>query len=282
MARAQETILVNSPDVKGLQAPVANVGLSRAHGYALDQGSYANDAFYTRQQVLARVLKMPTIWDVVPGGDKLKRTFKSLIELNSRTIEGLDSSLEREFAEISIGGSNEVHEVLINVSRNRSEPTHVHDERMGYAINNFYDHWTTAYGMDPETKRANVANEDIELTDMLPDKNTATVLYMEPDATGRYVVNAWLSTNMQPKGTTERIGRRNPQEGNQTAEITMPYTAITAVGPGVLALAQKILEETTFTGANPGVKAFLDDVDPMIKSIYGYQQQVDDFRANQP
>ena len=63
---------------------------------------------------------------------------------------------------------------------------------------------------DPETKYANIATiTGRGPTDMLLDRYSMTCLFIEPDPTHRYALDAWVTTNMFPKGTGAISAKRD-------------------------------------------------------------------------
>lgn len=199
---------------------------------------------YVSKNVIAVVIQAPRFFDFMPDPDKWVKSFKSLIELHSKSIEGLTSGLTAEFSENAVGGAGEMQEEISDVKRARSTITHTWEEKAGKPINRFLTDWIRYGMMDPDTKTALVGTLEGYETDLYtPDYYTATVLYFEPDITGRNVVEAWLCTNMAPKSNGEVTGKRDLTTAGETKELPIEFTSITMYNQSVNTLARNILNE---------------------------------------
>lgn len=208
---------------------------------------------YVSKNIIAVVLQTPRFFDYMPEPQKWVKTFKSLMELHSKSIEGLQSGLTVEFSEHAVGGAGEMQEELTNVTRARSTITHTFEEKAGKPINRFLTDWIRYGMMDPDTKHAligTIANfNSAEL--YTPDYYTASILYFEPDITGRTVVEAWLCTNMAPKSNGEVVGKRDLTSGGEVKEMAIEFTSITMYNQAVRQLAQNILTNMTTIKTDP-------------------------------
>jgi len=103
-----------------------------------------------------------------------------------------------------------------------------------------------------------------------------TVLFFEPDPAHAKVDKAWLCANMYPKADGAVEGRRDLTSAGSTNEISIEFTALSQVGQGVNAFAQKILDEMNLTGNNPNLRpAFVDQVTANIKAAAnGYADRI--------
>jgi hypothetical protein len=105
---------------------------------------------------------------------------------------------------------------------------------------------------DPETKYANIATiTGRGPTDMLLDRYSATMLFIEPDPTHRYVLDAWVTTNMFPKGTGQISAKRDLTSPGEIRTLDIDFTGVSQYGAGVRRFAQEILTNIDITGANP-------------------------------
>jgi len=207
---------------------------------------------YVSKNVVAVVLQTPRFFDFMPDPQKWINAFKALIELHSKSIEGLSSGLTVEYSEHAVGGAGEMQEEVTNVTRARSTVTHTVEEKAGKPINRFLTDWIRYGLMDPDTKHAligTMSNWKNEL--YTPEYYTATVLYFEPDITMRSIVEAWLCTNMAPKGNGEVVGKRDLTSGGEVKEIAIEFTSITMYNEPVRRLAQSILDEMTTIKVDP-------------------------------
>ena len=222
-------------------------------GYSIRPSEYVSNTAYVRRNVIPILIEAPKGFTVMPNGLALTSTLKSLMELHSKNITGLNDTLSVEFAEDAFGGAGEMQETLTNVTRERSTVSHTFTEKYGKATSSFFYTWIRGLLMDPNTKvplytqTEAGANNAITHT-QLPDFTGATMLYIEPDPTHCHVVAAYLVTNMMPKSSGERTSERDLTSGGDLVEVSIEFTGITQVGSAVTKLAQSILSSIGFAG----------------------------------
>lgn len=281
MARLKDTILGTEAFGAQSQNPDGIVDISQLqsgqNGISTNFAGYVSNTAYVRRNLIAVLVEAPKGFQYLPNPERWVATLKSLIELHANSIEGLTSTLTVEHVEEAVGGAGEMQETLSNVTRERSTPTFNWTEKAGKPVNNFLTAWITMLMMDPETKIPSVmALAGEKPTDVLPDFNSMTVLFIEPDPTNTRVVDAWLSTNMQPKSAGEVIGTRDLTVGGELTQYSVPFSALTQTGEGVRKLAQTYLAEMSKTGVNPNLsEAFVQGIEEDIKaSDAGYADSV--------
>lgn len=272
-------LFLNTPSVAGgAHAPMTNLKHGGQHGHSMDIGNYISNASYVSKPVIAFLMEAPRGFQMMEKGGELVQALKSIIELHSETIEGLDASVSVEYSDTPIGGSNEVQQDVVNVMRERSSPSHTVTEKYGESVTNFLlNGWIYPLLGDPETKYPRIVyQDDVDVSDLLPDFTSATVLYVEPDPTGRKAQKAWLITNMKPSSSIEVVGNKDKRSGGETRQISIEFTGIQQVGAGVLKLAQKKLDEANLAGANPYYRdAFITDSSADVKSAdRGYTEDL--------
>lgn len=281
MSRLKETLLGQQAYGAKSDAPMVDVSVPQAgqQGFMPDYEGYVSNAAYVKRNLVAVLIEAPRGFQDLPNPEKWVATLKSLIELQSKSIEGLQNTLETEWAENPVGGAGEQQEDVSNVTRSRSTPTHVWTEKYGMPINAFLSGWITGLLMDPNTKVPAVvaalgANGP---SDTLPDYTGATILYFEPDPTHTKVYKAWLSTNMHPKTAGEVVGRRDLSAAGESVDYSVEFTALTQVGSGVNMFAQRILDDMNLSGVNPNLRpAFIQELSEDVKaSENGYTEQLD-------
>jgi len=230
----------------GQQGWMPKIGYIGADGKHYEE--WISNHAYIKKNVIPVVLRYPRFMDFMPESDKWKATYKALIELHPQSIEGLTSGLTVEVDEHAVGGAGEMQEELTDVKRARSTISMTFKEKAGKTIQKFLDH-VIRYGMmDPDTKKPLVTKylTDANMATIggiyTPDFYTGTVLFIEPDTTHKIVVDAWLSSNMFPKGNGDRTGKRNLTEAGEAPEITVEWTSITMNNEATLVLADKILK----------------------------------------
>lgn len=250
-------------------APMVDIAVTGQHGHSDNLETYISNTLYVSKPLIAFLIDAPRGFQLLENGDKLTAALKAFIETHSETIEGLNASITIDVADAPVGGSEEIQQDVTNITRARSAPVHTVTERYGEAYTNFFIHgWVYPLMGDPETKFPGIAYSDIEVSDLLADMTSATVLYVEPDATGKKVQKAFLVTNMKPNNEFEIVASRDKRSGGQTRQLSVEFTAIQQVGYGVNKFAQKMLSELQMSGANPHYrKAFIDGISADVEAI---------------
>ena len=250
-------------------APMVDLGVTGQHGHSDNLETYISNTLYVSKPVIAFLIDSPRGFRDLEHGDKLTAALKAFIETHSETIDGLNASISIDVADAPVGGSEEIQQDVVNVTRARSSPSHTVTERYGEAYTNFFLHgWIYPLIGDPETKIPGIAYSDVEVSDMLADYNSATVLYVEPDAAGRKVQKAFLITNMKPMSEFEITASRDKRGGGQTRQLSVEFTGIQQVGYGVNRFAQRMLDQLQLTGANPHYrKAFVEEISGDVEAV---------------
>lgn len=282
MPRLRDTILSDQGHAIGRHAPMVDLKHGGQQGYMSDYPSYVSSARYIRRNVIPILLEAPRGFQDLQNPEKYVETLKALVELHSTAVEGLQSTVNVEMSETPMGGAGEMQQDVMNVTRERSTPTFTWPEKHGNPINTFLESWIFNLMMDPDTKYPRVITTgNAEVEDLLPDYNSMTVLFLEPNDTHTKVVKAWLCTNMKPMTGGENIGSKEIGTGGQEVEHSVEFSAITQVGQAVLDMAQRILDEMNLTGANPHRRAaYIDQITADVrKGDAGYREAID--RAGQ-
>ncbi len=282
MARLSGTILGKKAFASQSEAPVVDVRLGAQMGPSTDFTSYISNTPYVRRNLIAILVEAPKGFQDLENPDIYIGTLKTLVELQAQSITGLNSQIDLQFEEVPVGGAGEMQETPSNSTRVRSTPTFTWVEKYGKPISKFLRTWITQLIMDPQTKYpAILAKKGRALTDILPDYNSMTVLFIEPDPTGTRVLEAWLCTNMQPKTTGEITGSRDLTQPGEKRELSIEFTAITQVGEGVNLFAQRQLDAMNLNGMNPNQhKAFVNAVEADVNAAtQGYGQKLEELAA---
>lgn len=277
VSRLKDTILGNRAYGRGVSTPLLNGVNGGQFGFGADYPGFISNTPYARRNLIAILVDAPRGFRDLDEPDILTNTLKSLVELHSKRIDGLQSTLTVDTQGTPFGGAGEQHEVAVNVTRQQSNPQFVWDEKYGRTVNRFFEYWITNLIMDPNTKVPNVMTRTgTKPTDLLPDYNTMTVIFIEPDPTHRYVTQAWLCANMMPKTGGERTGRKDQTTGGDLVEQSIEFTSITQVGTGVDRFAQSLLDKMNLTGANPLLRpAFVDQISADVKAgDAGYAERI--------
>lgn len=279
MSRITNAILDQKAFGRGSTQPMLDVTYGGQHGYAPVLSQWVSNQAYVRNHLCAIVLEAPRFFQLMPDPQKWVETLKSMFELHARTIEGLNSGLTAEFADHPVGGAGEIQEEVTDMKRARSAPVTTHIEKVGRPFQTFIEHWMMYGMMSPDTKYALLGTlADNVPDDLLADWSTATVLFYEPDALHRKIVNSWITTNMMPKSTNDIIGKRDLTTAKEIVTLNIEWTAITQTGLGANIFAQKILDQIVLNNANPYLRpSFIEDISSDVKAATeGYMKNVKD------
>lgn len=278
MARHKDTILSGQAHAIGRpEGSMVDIKHGGQQGYMADYTNYVSSARYLRRNVIPILVEAPRGFQDLENPEKWVETLKALVELHATSIEGLQSTLTVEMAETPFGGAGEMQQDVMNVTRERSTPTFTWPDKYGNPINTFLEGWIVNLLMDPETKYPRViTNGNADVGDLLPDYQSMTVMFIEPDPTHTKVIKAWLCTNMKPMTGGEHIGSKETGAGAQEVEHSVEFSAITQVGQSVINFGQRLLDEMNLTGANPNRRqTYLSQVTADVqKGEAGYREAI--------
>jgi len=278
VARLKDTILGGDKGyAQNVPAPMINLQHGGQMGSQPDIATYISNTPYVRKNIIALLIAAPLGFDDLDNGDLYRATLKALVELHAQSISGLNSQLDLSFEEAPVGGAGEVQHTPSDSKRQTSSPSFVWVDKYGKPISYFFRDWITKLIMDPNTKFPTVVSRGKPPTDLLPDYTGMTCLFFEPDPTHTKVLDAWLCTNMMPRSSGAIEGSRDLNSAGQKNELNIEFTALTQTGYGVMAFAQKLLQEMNLSGLNPNlrdsaVKAIDEDVK---KGAAGYVEDLD-------
>lgn len=278
MSRLKDTLLGDRGYAQYSEQPMVDLKNGGQNGPMTDLASYVSNSAYVRRNLIALLIEAPRGFQDLENPEVYVQTLKALVELHPKSIEGLQSTLTVEHVENAVGGGGEMQEDVSNVTRARSTPTFVWTEKYGKPISTFFRNWITSLIMDPITKYPTVvANGQRSPADLLPDYMGMTVLFFEPDPTHTKVVEAWLSTNMQPKTSGDITGRRDLTQAGESIDYSIEFTALTQHGVGVIQFAQSLLDQMNLNGMNPNLQpAFVQQIDADVKAAgLGYTETLE-------
>lgn len=261
----------------GAHGPVTNLRVGGPMGYSPDMRDYHAAADYTRRPLIFFLMEAPGGFQDLDNPQEWVAALKSLIELHPRSVTGFDQSLEVDYVETPYGGAGEVMETLAKVKRARSQPTWEWVEKIGCPIKYFWNSYILNLLGNPETNvPAVVARGKNTPYGLYPDYTTFTVMALEPDPTQRFVVEAWLVTNLSPKNGPKVEGSRDITETPQNVTQSISFTCLQQVGNGVRKLAQRMLDACNQTGIDPNNRpAFIQDVEADVaREEVGYAEQM--------
>jgi len=262
MTRLADALLSGQAYSSGQTSPMLNLQLGGQFGYSTNLTEWINNQSYVRRNLICMLVEAPSGFQLLNNSDYWVGTLRSLVELHAQTIDGLNQTLTVDFAQTPVGGAGEQHEDFIDVKREKSNVSFRWPEKYGMPIANFLSSWIRLLMMDPETKVAEIATlTGSAPTDMLADRYSATMLFMEPDPTHTKVVKAWLITNMMPRSSGQITGHRDLTQAMETVTHDVEFTGIAQVGAGVRAFAQTMLSGISLSAANPNQRpAFVQAV----------------------
>jgi len=248
MARLTDSIL-GTPDMgiaygKFSPAPMLDLAYGGQHGWSPNLVEWVSNQAYVRQNLICLVLEVPRLFTLLPDSAKWVQAIKAMMELHVRSIEGFNAGLTVELDEHPVGGAGEFQQEVIDVKRARTEPVLGFVEKYGRPIQNLLETWIR-YGLsDPNTKHPLAGIMTNTPPDMLADWYSMTAIFIEPDPLHARAVQAWLTTNMYPKGTGDITGKRNLTEASELNNLSIEFTGISQYGAGVTAFANQLLNET--------------------------------------
>ncbi len=250
------------------------------HGWAPKLDEWVNNQQYIRQNIVPVLLEAPTGFKLLPNPDVWISNLKALMELHSISITGLNAGLEVEYVSTPVGGSGQVQEDVADVKETTSSVTHRFNEKYGMPVSRFWTHYIRYLLQDPNSKFAAIATlpgAKEELTDMLADRRSFSMLYFEPDPTHTQVVKAWLGTNMMPKNSGEVTGQHDKTAAGENVTYDIGFTGIYQTGWGVLNFAQEVLDGMNITGADPYARAaFINEISADVTAVNtGYKSSID-------
>lgn len=278
MANLAKDLIHNKSFLKGTKTWGVDASKGGQFGFMVDIANFINSTPYVGHDVIPVLMQYPKAYDLFDKDtrDTLVRMLKALIEVNSKSITGLRSTIATEWMSVEIGGAGEILQELTNVTRERAAPNHTWHEVDGCVIGRFWEWNIEMLGMDANSKYPNIIAEGFNITTLLADMTRFVTLYIEPDRTGQYCVDAYLCANMFPQTAGDRESLRDLTAAKQGRDIVIEFTALTQRGYGVISLGQKFLDAINYTGANPQYQpAAVDIVDANIQAMKsGYTDQV--------
>lgn len=236
-------------------------------------GEWISNQAYIKRNIIPILLQAPRFFDFLPDSQRWVGMWKSVMEDQPLTIDGLTSGLTVETDEHPIGGAGEVQEEITNVTRAKSSITQTYVERAGKSFTKLFDFIIRYSMMDPDTKTPLITRYFKSIGDIgnmyTPDFYTTTMLYIEPDITHKVVLDAWLCTNMFPKSNGERTGKRDLRSAGEKVEHSIEFSAITMNNEAVLRLGNMMLRNLTVLNKIPDLDMVLPivDAEPRVQAV---------------
>ena len=235
----------------------------------VNYAEWINTAPYMSTNVIAIVEHYPKGLDLLPNSEVWIAEYKALIELHALDITGLDFSLAVEMGEVELGGDGAKFTEILNINRNQSTVSFALNEMANKSITKFIDKFYRYVIRDPDTNHPLIRNyiTDIDTIGGIygPEYRSGTVMFIEPDALQRKVVDALRMINFQFTNAPERTMKKMRNGAGEFLEITLECAGISRSDESVLALAQIYLDRMNVLSLIPDVDLTIpaeDSVDP--------------------
>lgn len=283
MNRLNNTFISSGAYSLGGTAPVANLHNGNHSGFMPIYSQMVSTAPFVRQNLIPILIKAPVGFDDLPNKDELIGALKALMEERALTIDGISDNLNVDTTPVPFGPTEQL-EVPTGVSRDQNNPSYNWQEVEGRGISNFWYNYILMLIEDPDIRApgAITVAEGALRTDRMMDYYAFTMLFIEPNINLNRVVNAVLIGNMFPKTPGPREMGFDKTSSQQTVQVNVQFSGLTQRGYGVKQLAQSILDEINFVGANPQTReAFMDGVDADVsaQTEIGYRERVSEAAA---
>lgn len=253
MSRLSEAILKGAyADTGSTNAPMTNLLYGGQHGWSPNMTQWHSNQAYITRPLVCIVLEFPKMFNYMPNPEKWKQSIKALFETHAKSIDGFNAGLTVDTEEHAVGGAGEMQQEVVNVTRERSQPSFGFTEKYGRPIQNLLEYWIRYGLMDPDTKTALLGTMGrAEVQDMLADWYSATCLFFEPDPLHKNVTKAWITTNMFPTSTGPIEGKRDLTASQEMLDLSIEFTGLSQYGNAVTAFAQTILDKINIAGGDP-------------------------------
>ena len=228
------------------KARAIDLSVGGQQGAKRDNSNWISTTLYTKQKLIPALLRSPGGFRFMPDSAKRIAILKSIMEIHSISITGLNSSLTVETGDSLVNNSGEVFQTVIKVSRERSNPIHSVMEVKGKPVTTFVKQWIQELLQDPESGHPGIIGRPEYIAagspDLLADDVSAAMLYYEPNVERTGVTGtSYMCTNMFPLSITDEA-QRVIGAPNETMQVDIPFSSLTIVGRGVDILAKAHLD----------------------------------------
>ena len=271
----------DSDQVQG-RTPQLNLSEGGQQGAMSSPHQWVSGADYVRQKIIAVLISAPAAMRYLPESKDQIAILKSLIEVMPLTIEGLNSSIAWEFSETPVGNAGEMMESVINSTRERSIPSFTWSDKHGMAIPKYFTELGRQLLMYPDLDVPGIVANQAYIEDgsppLLPEQQSMTVLFIEPDTTMVNVTNSWLVTNMMPKSGGEIIGKREIAGANEVPTVSIEFTGLTMTGRSVTSMAKSYLNSLKLLDLRPlDLKPYAEEISPdVLNAAEGFASKITD------
>lgn len=235
--------------------PKVDLSLGGQNGLMQSPYQWTSSAGYVRQKIIAILISAPLLMDFIDNPAIQISALKSLIELMPNKIDGLQSTVTWDYDGPLVGHAGEKFVSPLKAARAVSAPVFEWSDKYGQAVTKFWTEYGRLLILDPDLGVPGIVAAPGYISGgsppILPEMQTMTVLYIEPDPTMTNVTNAWLSTNMMPLTGGEIVGRREMGGAGEVPTISVEFTALTLIGKAVNTLAKNYLASLSLQDLRP-------------------------------
>lgn len=264
---------------KDALAPVTDISYGGQFGWQTNLRELNSNTPHIRKPAIALLVDYPRAFDYMDDRDVLVQMLRALVEEQATEISGINFGLNPDFQRVNVGGAGFQQAAPSNMTRTAPTPSFTWNEKTNKPITWFFEFWHTSLMMDPDTKFARlIHNADGRVPQQILDNYySMTVAFLEPDATGRKVVDGCIMRNMMPASGVPRELSRNLPEGGQMLDISMDFTGVPDVNLGARLQLQKFLDDLKLSSANPNNRqAFVDRINENVLATQrGFKPSID-------
>lgn len=256
MARTPQTTIPDGTAYgKYLKRTMTNLGVAGVHGYAPNLTDWLSSQAYMRNQAVMLLFEYPKAFDLFYEPKTWISSLKSLLETRVKSFEGIYyDALEVAKVDHEVGGAGQVFHEISDVKMKQSSLTVTVVSQYGLSIETMLAAMIRAK-MDPHTKTSMLGTlPDSKVPkDLLADWYTFSALIYEPCPLNRVVHKAAVGCNLFPtlNGDGSLVLKRNLNEASNVEEISIQLDGLWDSGPGVVKLAQAVLDRINFNNAMP-------------------------------
>lgn len=264
--------------------PTVDLRMGAQMGFMPNFRELPSNTPYTRKPMIPILVQAPRAFDYLDGSQMIKDTLKVLVEEHPLSIDGINLTMTPDFAETPVGGAGQIQKIVSNMMLTPSAPSFNYQEKYGKVLTRFFTFWQKVAMMHPETKFPEILHMQIANMppEILEDFMSMTMLFIEPDPTHRFVVEAALISNMMPSSGIPREMVRNLPEGDQALQFAMEFTGVTESTDAVMDFAQEVLSGITLTGVSPNNRpAAFDSIHAdILAANRGYKESINEAARN--
>lgn len=236
---------------RNITRPMADIRRGGQFGWQPDMQGIINSTPYTSNNIICKVLASPRGFNDLPNPEVWHGAFKAMFETQALTIEGLNKKLNPSWTDTPMGGSGEIMEVPVGMTRERSVPSFSFNDKTGLPMTELIEQYHRLFIQDENTKHPGIALINNDVPDGLIDYYTWTMIFIEPNRYWTHAVKTWLITAMGIKDSPEQTGKRDLNGEHELADFTLEMSGVGQVGPSVDAVGTAIIRSMQSSLSDP-------------------------------